>query len=224
MILNHYWFIFKQKNLYKFLYEKLKVVVSLLQKVAQPIVLQNSIGKPIKQNLSLDANLLPASSVSIGFSGLSSLNTLRKLKWTLDATSINNFRKNGKVTITKIIILECSPFRSPWTLYMTALLPYQICPLSNEMQFSRFTNFWKHLRGYGGLQLNLLLMPQSSVSSSLKMLKLFIYGKLFYERIDDRYLKLLTKLPFFTGNLKDVSKKILILSHGNVFVESGFPV
>ena len=80
MILNHYWFIFKQKNLYKFLYEKLKVVVSLLQKVAQPIVLQNSIGKPIKQNLSLDANLLPASSVSIGFSGLSSLNTLRKLK------------------------------------------------------------------------------------------------------------------------------------------------
>lgn len=86
------------------------------------------------------------------------------------------------------------------------------------------TNFWKHLRGYGGLQLNLLLMPQSNVSSSLKMLKLFIYGKLFYERIDDRYLKLLTKLPFFTGNLKDVSKKILILSHGNVFVESGFPV
>ena len=145
MILNHYWFIFKQKNLYKFLYEKLKVVVSLLQKVAQPIVLQNSIGKPIKQNLSLDANLLPASSVSIGFSGLSSLNTLRKLKWTLDATSINNFRKNGKVTITKIIILECSPFRSPWTLYMTALLPYQICPLSNEMQFSRFYKFLETL-------------------------------------------------------------------------------
>ena len=30
---------------------------------------------------------------------------------------------------------------------MTALLPYQICPLSNEMQFSRFYKFPETLEG-----------------------------------------------------------------------------
>lgn len=44
-----------------FLYEKLKeAVTSLLQSVAQSLVLESSIRKPIKQDFSLDTNLLPA--------------------------------------------------------------------------------------------------------------------------------------------------------------------
>ena len=42
------------------------------------------------------------------------------------------------------------------------------------------------------------------------------------ERIDDFSLGLFTKLPFSTGNLKDVVKKILILSEGTASVESVF--
>ena len=42
------------------------------------------------------------------------------------------------------------------------------------------------------------------------------------ERIDDFGLVLFTKLPFSTGNLKDVVKKILILSEGTASVESVF--
>lgn len=51
-----------------FLYEKLKeAVVLLLQRVAQPMALENSIQKPVKQDFCLDANLLPVPSVRIGF-------------------------------------------------------------------------------------------------------------------------------------------------------------
>ena len=55
------WSFFKQKDLYLFLYEKLKeAVTSLLQSVAQSLVVESSIRKPVKQDFSLDTNLLPA--------------------------------------------------------------------------------------------------------------------------------------------------------------------
>ena len=63
-----------------FLYEKLKEgVVSLLQRVAQPVVLNNSIRNLIKRYYSLNANVLLASSVSIGFGPANTL----KLKSTV---------------------------------------------------------------------------------------------------------------------------------------------
>lgn len=43
------------------------------------------------------------------------------------------------------------------------------------------------------------------------------------ERIDDLYLGLLIKLPFSTGELKDV-KKIFILSYENACVECGLSI
>lgn len=50
-----------ERSLSFFLYEKLKeAVTSLLQSVAQSLVLESSIRKPIKQDFSLDTNLLPA--------------------------------------------------------------------------------------------------------------------------------------------------------------------
>ena len=60
-----------------------KAVVSLLQKIAQQLVPENVIRKLAKQDFSLDANLLPASSVKIGFSAVSALKTL---KTTVNAT------------------------------------------------------------------------------------------------------------------------------------------
>ena len=41
-------------------------------------------------------------------SGLSIPNSLKKFKSTLDVTQINNFKKNAKASITKIVMLECS--------------------------------------------------------------------------------------------------------------------
>ena len=42
------------------------------------------------------------------------------------------------------------------------------------------------------------------------------------ERIDDLYLRLLTKLPFPTGSLKDIVKEILMLLQGNANVNLDF--
>ena len=50
------------------------------------MALENSIQKPIKQDFCLDANLLHASRVSIGFRNA---NALEKLKSTLDATTVD---------------------------------------------------------------------------------------------------------------------------------------
>ena len=78
MILNHFWS--AETSLSAFLYEKLKeAVVSLLQRVAQPVVLNNSIRNLIKRYYSLNANVLLASSVSIGFGPANAL----KLKSTV---------------------------------------------------------------------------------------------------------------------------------------------
>ena len=73
-------------------------------------MLENCIRKVIKQYFNFDASLLPESSVNVGFGAV---NTLKKLKSILNATEINNFRKNVKAMITKIAqeLLECSPLR-----------------------------------------------------------------------------------------------------------------
>ena len=50
-----------ERSLSFFWYENLKeAVTSLLQSVAQSLVVESSIRKPIKQDFSLDTNLLPA--------------------------------------------------------------------------------------------------------------------------------------------------------------------
>lgn len=50
-----------ERSLSFFWYENLKeAVTSLLQTVAQSLVVESSIRKPIKQDFSLDTNLLPA--------------------------------------------------------------------------------------------------------------------------------------------------------------------
>lgn len=54
---------------------KKEVFVSLPQKVAQPVILEN-IRKPLIHDFSLDANLSPASSVSIAFGDV---NVLKKI-------------------------------------------------------------------------------------------------------------------------------------------------
>ena len=67
------------------MYEKLKeAVVLLLQRVAQPMALENSIQKPVKQDFCLDANLLPVSVLVLVM-----LMLWKKLRSTLDATEIN---------------------------------------------------------------------------------------------------------------------------------------
>lgn len=44
------------------------------------------------------------------------------------------------------------------------------------------------------------------------------------ERIDDLWLALLAKLVFSSGDIKDVVKKLLVLSYGNACVESWFSI
>ena len=62
----------------------------------------------------------------------------------------------------------------------------------------------------------------------LKDDKAHVYKESFIrnERIDNIYLGVLTKLAFSTGNLRcdPYFKKILVLSHGNSYVEFGFPI
>ena len=64
----------------------------------------------LKPDFSHDVNLLPGSSVNISFSVVNALKTLKSF---LDATGNNNFRKNAKAMITKIVkeLLDSSPLR-----------------------------------------------------------------------------------------------------------------
>ena len=44
MMLSHYWLFFQQKDLYQFFLQKVKeAVVSLLERIAQTVVLENSV-------------------------------------------------------------------------------------------------------------------------------------------------------------------------------------
>ena len=163
MILNHYWSFLKHKDLDQFFVWKIKRICSIITtEGCQPVILGNSIRNSIKQDFSIDTNLLPASNVNIGFS---TLNVLKKLKATLDETETMNFRKNAKATITKQTFQKCLR-RSPLT-YSLALndsnidsinsITNQICSVSEEMLIKKFDKLLGTFVWASGLKLALWL-------------------------------------------------------------------
>lgn len=91
------------------------------------------------------------------------------------------------------------------TFYIIALLPKEICSVSGEMLIKRFKKLLGIFLGHTGLQLALLIVLQSDISSLLKMIK-FVYLCL---------LSWFTyQLTIFYGQAKGIGKN-LILSQGN---------
>ena len=99
--------------------------------------------------------------------------------------------------------------------------PNQIFSVSDEMLIKRFVKLLETLVGvHSGLQLGVIAVLQTNISSSLKIIKRSIYGIFATnERIYDFYLGLLTKLQLSTDDLNSVVIKILVLLLGIVWVE-----
>ena len=213
-----------EKPLSVLLYEKLKVLVSsLLQRVCRPEVLENTMAKIMKLDLSSEANLLPESSVGIGFGAK---NTIRQVKSTMQALEIRKFRTSAKRMIVEMLKknFERSPLKYPLTLYLSSLSPFQINTVEDKLLIRRFEKLLESLVAAGWI-------TSTSADGAATQYKQFIDDdnviasmKSFTteERIDDLYMTLLENLKF--PDLEDVVKIVLIMSHGNARVESGFSI
>ena len=141
------WSFFKQKDLYLFLYEKLKeAVTSLLQSVAQSLVVESSIRKPVKQDFSLDTNLLPAQLLVWVFWCCQCFWKQLRFGWSaLDATEINNFRKNTKAMTKKIVhkLVEYSPLRLANCVKVVQVMVF--CNTNLEDQYSWYRESPNHI-------------------------------------------------------------------------------
>ena len=208
-----------------FLYEKLKCIVTLLlERVCRPEVLKQTVRKLLCLDLGKDSNLLPEPSVKIGFGAEKAL---KKLKSTLQADVIRNFRKSAKRMIIGMIqkIFERSPLKYPLTLRISCLSPTQINAVPNEMLENRCNKLLELL-----VESDWITPP--SADRAQNQYRLFINDDevlkkkenfdVVQDRIDEVYLSLMehSKYP----DLEQMVKIVLILSHGNARVESGFSI
>ena len=212
-----------ERPLSVFLYEKLKCIVTLLlERVCRPEVLKQTVRKLLCLDLGKDSNLLPESSVKIGFGAEKAL---KKLQSTLQADVIRNFRKSAKRMMIGMIqqIFERSPLKYPLTLRISCLSPTQINAVPNEKLENRCNKLLELL-----VESDWITPP--SADRAQNQYRLFINDDevlkkienvdVVQDRMDEVYLSLMehTKYP----DLEQMVKIVLILSHGYARVESEF--
>ena len=97
----------------------------------------------MKQDFSLDANFITCVKCQCWFSQY-----FEKIEITLDATEIDNFRRNAKTMITKILSETFRAFTpQPVTFYVSALSPDGICPVQDEMLIKIFDKLLETIYG-----------------------------------------------------------------------------
>ena len=201
-------------------------MLSLMERFVSPeVLLANS--SPIKLlriNLDDGEVLLPASSINVGF-GAKAL--IKKIS-AVNQIKVRNFYYNVKLFLKTIVekLRERSPLKYKLTRVISSLSPTQISTLSEAIIRKRFNTLME-------------LMVESNWVSSITADKAEVqYSGLVRnanftsemkgfdiqsDRVDGLYSKLLSRSKDF-AELWFIVRQVLILSHGNACVESGFSI
>ena len=168
-------------------------------------------------------NLLPLHEIDVGLGAKSVLKKLR----TVDKPKERKFHANAQIFLIEMTkkFFERSPRKYKLTKRISSLSPTQICSLKPEFTKKRFSSLVKHLHECNHLS-------SADGDKATKQYNSLIENKGFLEeakkfsiqddRLDDFYARIFDSHVFI--DLEDVVRIVLILSHGNARVESGFSV
>ena len=188
------------------------------------VIQENSTpSKFLKLDLRKEANLLSPESVNIGFGAKK---VLKQLK-TADKPQERKFRLEARSFLAAILekIFERSPLKYKLTRPITSLSPIEISSKNQDILEQRFTKLLEILTDHEWITTAEAEKAQKQYLDLLcnkdfkaKAAKFDIHT----DRVDDFWAEILDSAS--TVHLENVVWLILILSHGNARVESGFSI
>ena len=213
-----------ERPLAVFLFGRLKKLLSsLLDKFVKPALLD---GSTVKEMLKIDLekvdNLLPLDKINVGHGA----DRVLKKTTTVQTLEVKKFRQSVRDFFKALIrkLAERSPLNYSLTLYISSLAPNQITA-SEDKSFvcALFSKLCRHLLDKNLVTVDCADRAEASfkelVKSPVALQKLADFDE-FTERLDDLYFPLVKN----HRELRAVVKIVLIISHGNARVESGFNV
>jgi hypothetical protein len=231
-----------ERPLAVFMYHKLlELLTSLLERVVKPEILSKNksafkLLKLVKEGMRKKAdknnptkklyqedNLLPIESIAVGFAVKK---TLKKLK-TQDKPEERKFRYHVREFIIRLAekIVERSPLQYNLTRSISSLSPRVIGVLRFDALVSRFEKLMTELhddRWISALQAEKSLKQYKTLISNADFIKKAKEFNIREDRVDTFYSQVLDSPS--TVDLEGVVRLVLIVSHGNARVESGFSV
>ena len=195
------------------------LTVTLMERFVKADVLKenNTAFKLMKllKDLKKEENLLPLESINVGFAAKS---ILKKLK-TTEKPDERKFRKDVRAFLLK------RPLKYQFTHSISSLSPIEISVLKPDSLKHRFNCLVQSLFDGGWVSSSAAEKAEKQYSGLIKN-EDFLKEAKSYNVIDDRidtfYARILDSGD--TIDLQNVVRMILILSHGNARVESGFSV
>ena len=224
-----------EKPMTVFLFQRLKgIILSLMKRLVRSDVIEAStVRKLLQPNLNDEtelklfkdsANLLGSDSIDIGFGAKS---ILKKLT-TVQMTKAREFRANTKAFLIKLLnkLGERCPLKYSLTLYISSLSPTEISTAPDKTLEKRFEKLLevmlesKWLTAVSADRAKKQYSEFITNKDALKKVDEFDYVK---DRLDVFYMDILSD----NEDMKDLLRVVtivLILSHGQARVESGFSV
>ena len=201
-------------------------MLSLMERfVCSEVLLANS--SPIKfLRINLDDGevLLPASSINVGF-GAKAL--IKKISL-VNQIKVRHFYYNVKLFLKTIVekLRERSPLKYNLTRAISSVSPTQISTLSEAIIRKRFNTLMELMVESKWVSSITADKAEAQYSGLVRNANFISEMKGFdmqSDRVDELYSKLLSRSKDF-AELWFIVRQVLILSHGNACVESGFSI
>ena len=224
-----------ERPLAVFLYEELSTLFdTLLSKVVKSDVLEQNSSMKEKMKISLlkkekgvgtllvEGNLKPVENIKIGYGAE---RFIKKKTKTVDALEVKIFKGNCRRFYAVFLekLKERSPLNYQLTSQLSSLSPTQILKAQKDVLVKKFGNLCLHLVTNGVVTAATADKAEESytkfIADETVRTKLAEFD-LHKDRLDELYLPLLKS----SKELREIVKIVLVLSHGNARVESGFSI
>ena len=215
-----------ERPLAVFLFRKLKeLVVSMMERFVRSDVLQaNASGnKFLGIDLKKDENFVSLASINVGFGAKA---VLRKLA-TTEKTLEREFRKGAQALLIRLIekLIEKCPLKYKLTRAISSLPPIEVSSLKPgvlKQRFALLVNLFHDFRLISSVVAEKAEKQYSQLISNSDFLKEAKKFCIIDDRVDDFYSRIIDSPTMV--DLENVTRLVLILSHGNARVESGFSI
>ena len=210
-----------------FLCEKVgKIMLSLMEKfVHSEVLLANSSAiKLLHIDLDDKEGLIPASSINVSFGGKA---LIKKIS-TVNQIKVRNFCYYVKLFLKTIVekLKERSPLKYKLMRALSSLSPTQISTLSEAIickQFNTLMELMVESKWVSSITEDKAGVQYSGLVRNTNFISEMKGFDIQSDRVDELYSKLLSRSKDF-AELWFIVRQVLILSHGNACVESGFSI
>lgn len=215
-----------EKPLAMFLYTKLKeLITSLLERFVRSDVIESNLSayKMINLDLNKIENLLPIESINVGVGAKSVLSKLTTTEKTLERQFRSDVRKFLIHLLQKLF--QRSPLKYKLTRTISSLSPIEIKNMKPEVLKKRFNSLVIFLHDHRWISSAAADNAEKQYNTLIKNSDFLAEAKRFSisdDRVDTFYARILDSSN--TVDLQNIVRLILILSHGNARVESGFSI